>query len=430
MNKFVSCLFVLIIAVASAFPARAELKIDITQGHSEPMPIAITDFTGGNDIGARVSGVIRNNLENCGLFKSIEPDAFIEEITDASVTPRFADWRQINAQALITGSISGSGNRLIIGFRLWDVVSEQQILGKEFTTTETNWRRISHIISDEIYKTLTGEEGYFDSRVVYVAESGPKKNRAKRIAIMDQDGYNNKFLTDGNNLVLTPRFSPNSQEIIYMSYAGGRPKVYIRNLQSGREGVLGDFPGMSFAPVFSPDGSKVAFSVAEDGDTDIYVMTLRGRSVSRITNDPAIDTSPSFSPTGDKIVFNSDRGGGQQLYVMGAGGGSATRISFGNGRYGTPVWSPRGDWIAFTKMASGKFYIGVMRPDGSGERIISEGYLVEGPTWSPNGRVIMFTRQGRGGSRLYSIDLTGSNEREIITPSEASDPSWSRLLPM
>ncbi len=415
---------------AYVYPAQAVLKIDITQGHSEPLPIAVTDFTGGA-LGANISGVITSDLHSSGLFNTINRAAFIERIANGAATPRFADWRQINAQGVVTGTVSGSGGRVVVSFRLWDAVAEQQIIGKEYTTTEANWRRTAHIIADEIYKRLTGEDGYFDSRIVYVSETGPAKNRAKRLAIMDQDGYNNKYLTDGKNLVITPRFSPNSQEIIYMAYSGRKPRVYIRNLQTGREGMLGEFPGISFAPRFSPDGGRVAFSVAQNGNTDIYVLNVRSRAASKITSDPSIDTSPSFSPDGSKIVFNSDRGGSQQLYVMGANGGGAQRISFNEGRYGTPVWSPRGDWIAFTKMAGGRFFIGVMRPDGGGERILAEGYLVEGPTWSPNGRVIMYTRENRGGEpKLYSVDLTGNNEREIITPTPASDPAWSPLLPL
>ncbi len=298
-----------------------------------------------------------------------------------------------------------------------------------------NWRRIAHLISDEIYSRLTGESGYFDTRVVYVAESGPPKARVKRLAIMDQDGENHKFLTDGSKLVLTPRFSPDSQDILYMSFAGKTPRVHLRDLQTGREEVLGRFEGMSFAPRFNHNGSRIVMSIARDGNSEIFEMDIRSREMRRLTDNPGIDTSPSYSPDGDRIVFNSDRGGSQQLYTMNANGGNVQRISFGEGRYGTPVWSPRGDLIAFTKMAGGQFYIGVMRPDGSGERTISSSYLEEGPTWAPNGRVIMFTRQGRssrsraGISRLYTIDVTGWNLREVITPMDASDPAWSPLLP-
>ncbi len=430
--RFLGVLFFAFFAIASS--ANAQLKVNITEGNTNPVPIAVTDFTGGGEaaaIGENISRVIAANLERSGLFRPIDEGAFIENITSGNSIPRFADWRQINSQALVTGTVSGGGNSLTIAFRLWDVFAEQQIAGKEFTTQTSNWRRIAHLISDEIYKRLTGEDGYFDTRIVYVAESGPVKNRVKRLAIMDQDGENHKFLTDGRSLVLTPRFSPNSQTIIYMSYGTRVPRVFIRDLQSGREKVLGDFPGMSFAPRFSPDGTRAVVTIASEGNSDIYAMNLRGGGLSRLTNDPAIDTSPSYSPDGKRIAFNSDRGGSQQIYVMNADGSGVQRITFGDGRYGTPVWSPKGDWIAFTRMKGGSFYIGVIRPDGSGERMLTESYLDEGPTWAPNGRVIMFSRGSRGGaSRLVSIDLTGRNEREVITPMDASDPAWSPVLPL
>jgi TolB protein len=307
--------------------------------------------------------------------------------------------------------------------------------GLAYFTVPTNWRRVAHIIADVIYKRLTGEEGYFDTRLVYVAESGPQNRRVKRLAIMDQDGENHRFLTDGNELVLTPRFSPTSQEITYLSYVGKLPRVYLFNLSTGQQEVLGDFPGMTFAPRFSPDGNQVIMSAASSGNSEIYTMDLRTRKIARLTDHPAIDTSPSFAPDGSQIVFNSDRGGTQQLYIMNADGSNVHRISFNQGRYATPVWSPRGDLIAFTRISGGEFYIGVMRPDGSGERMLSKGFLVESPTWAPNGRVLAFFRQGPADSRgqvtskVYTIDLTGFNEREMVTPIDASDPAWSPLIP-
>ncbi len=324
-----------------------------------------------------------------------------------------------------------------VTFRLWDVYGEEQLTGKEYNTFQSNWRRIAHIMADEIYSRLTGEGGYFDSRIVYISESGPDTHRIKRLAIMDQDGENHKFLTDGRVLVLTPRFSPNSQEILYMSYAGKEPRVYLRDLQTGREESLGTFEGMSFAPRFSHNGESIIMSIANGGTTQIYKMDLRNRQLIRLTSGAGtIDTSPSYSPDGAQIVFNSDRGGSQQLYVMNADGGNVRRISFGDGRYGTPVWSPRGDLIAFTKISGARFSIGVMRPDGSGERLLTDSYLDEGPSWAPNGRVIIFSRQDpssgnqEGATHLYTIDLTGYNLREAITPMDASDPAWSPLLPL
>jgi TolB protein len=352
------------------------------------------------------------------------------------VRPRFGDWRQINAEALVNGTVERQPDgRLNVTFRLWDVFAEVQMTGFVYRSPPEKWRRVAHKISDEIYRRLTGESGYFDTRIVYVAESGPAQERIKRLAMMDQDGANHRFLTDGRNLVLTPRFSPTAQEITYLSYTRGKPRVYILNIDTRQQEELGDFPNMTFAPRFSPDGNQIIMSLATDGNSDIYVMDLRTRDVRRLTSNPAIDTSPSFSPNGRRVAFNSDRGGTQQIYVMDSDGGKARRISFSKGRYATPVWSPRSDLLAFTKILKGKFYIGVMRPDGSGERLLAEGFLVEGPTWAPNGRVLMFFRQtaGRGSDlgaiKLYSIDLTGYNEREVVTPIDASDPAWSPLIP-
>ncbi|HEX3863746.1 MAG TPA: Tol-Pal system beta propeller repeat protein TolB [Stellaceae bacterium] len=413
-----------------ALPARADVRLDITRGKVEPLPIAIPAFPGSQE-GAQMAQVISADLERSGLFRPLDPRSFIQNVA-AGGSPDFGAWRQINAQALVTGTVQPQGDgRLHVEFRLWDVFASQQLAGFAYTTTPQNWRRIAHIIADEIYKRIIGEEGYFDTRIVYIAESGPATRRVKRLAIMDQDGANHQYLTDGRALVLTPRFSPSAQEITYLSYAGGTPRVYLFNIDTGRQQALGDFPGMSFAPRFSPDGSRVVFSRSENGATNIYVMGAHGGGAQRLTEGNAINTSPCYSPDGSQIVFNSDRGGSQQLYVMGSGGGGAHRISFGSGKYGTPVWSPRGDLIAFTKIEGGTFYIGVMRPDGSGERLLTQDYLVEGPTWAPNGRVLMFFRQssGRGGGpRLYTIDVTGSNQREVSTPGGASDPAWSPLL--
>jgi TolB protein len=429
----------LVLSTAAA-PARAELHLDITRGKIEPMPIAIPDFSGGANGGSvahDVTQVLSADLERSGLFKPLDAKAFIDKDAATRTPPRYGDWRLINAQALVTGTAETQPDgRLQVEFRLWDVFAEQQLTGLRYTTTQQNWRRIAHIMADAIYKRITGEDGYFDTRIVYISETGPVDRRIKRLAIMDQDGANHRFLTDGRSLVLTPRFSPTAQEITYLSYARGVPRVYLFNIDTGQQEVLGDFPGMTFAPRFSPDGNKVIMSLAVDGNSDIYTLDLRTRQATRLTDTAAIDTSPCYSPDGTQIVFNSDRGGTQQLYIMRADGSEAKRISFGSGRYGTPVWSPRCDPLAFTKIEGGQFYIGVMRPDGSGERLLTQAFLVEGPTWAPNGRVLMYFRQmptdkqGKGGGpRLYSIDLTGYNEREVITPQDASDPAWSPLIP-
>ena len=431
----------LLAVLAAMRPAGAELRIDITRGSVEPLPIAVTKFLGGGPeetrFGRDIADVVAADLDRSGLFRPLDPRAFIQTQMALESLPRFGDWRVINAQALVQGRAKlEEDGRLRVEFRLWDVFAEQQMVGLAYFTVPDNWRRVAHIIADAIYKRMTGEEGYFDTRIVYIAESGPQNRRIKRLAIMDQDGENHRFLTGGAALVLTPRFSPALQEITYLSYYRNTPRVYIFNIDTGRQELLGDFPGMTFAPRFSPDGKKVIMSMAKDGNTEIYTMDLRTRAVMRLTNHSAIDTSPSYSPDGKQVIFNSDRGGSQQLYVMDADGRNVHRITYGKGRYATPTWSPRGDLIAFTRISKGIFYIGVMRPDGSGERQLAKGFLVEGPTWAPNGRVLMFFRQtpsnskgGGGRARLYSIDLTGENEIEIITPLDASDPAWSPLIP-
>jgi TolB protein len=423
-----------------AMPARAELRIDVSGAERKALPIAIPEMIGsnsnifqkivGSNYGDKVREVIMADLDRSGLFNILPEKSYIEKLTNINYIPSFVDWQAIKAQALLQSEIIElQGNRLRVDFRLWDVVTEKELLGKSFTTSKNNWRRLAHVVADAVYERLTGDKGYFNTRIVYVSEHGLATRRVKRLAIMDQDGENHQFLTDGRNLVLTPRFSPNMQKITYLEYAGNNPRVYMMDLNSKSRQVLGHFPGMTFAPVFSPDGNKVLMSYASKGATNIYEMDLRSRKIKQITYGSAIATSPSYSPDGKKIVFNSDMGGNQQLYIMNADGSGVERISFGKGRYATPVWSPRGDYIAFTKMQGGAFYIGVMAPDGTGERILADGYLVEGPTWSPNGRVIMFFRQDRGTAvKLYTIDLTGYNERRVITPSDASDPAWSPLL--
>ena len=430
----------LVAVIVAQSPARGELKVNILQGSVEPLPIAVTAFYGATpedgQSGRDIAGVIAGDLERSGLFRAIDPGAFIQDIISLRNGPRFGDWRLINSQALVQGGVEmQSDGRLRVEFRLWDVFAEQQMTGLAYFTTPSNWRRVAHIISDVIYKRLTGEDGYFDTRIVYIAERGPQNRRVKRLAIMDQDGANHRFLTDGNELVLTPRFSPTTQEITYMSYLGNTPRVYLFNLNTGQQEVLGDFPGMTFSPRFTPDGNQVVMSLARSGNTEIYTLDLRTRAITRLTEHPAIDTSPSFSPDGQRIAFNSDRGGTQQLYVMNADGSNVHRITFNKGRYATPVWSPRGDLIAFTRILKGEFYIGVMHPDGSGERMLTKGFLVEAPTWAPNGRVLSYFRQtrsdsrGRFTSKIYTIDLTGFNEREVATPIDASDPAWSPLIP-
>ncbi|HRJ11884.1 MAG TPA: Tol-Pal system beta propeller repeat protein TolB [Alphaproteobacteria bacterium] len=437
MKKF---LLIAIVLASSLSPlasreAKAELKVDITRGVTEPIPMAITTFIGSdggsNNVGQQISSVVTADLERSGLFRQLNPASFIQPPQDIAASgPKLPDWKTIGAQGLVAGTVTPvDGGRYRVEFRLWDTLVGNQMAGLAFTTTGDNWRRIAHKIADVIYNRITGETGYFDTRIVYISESGPVTKRVKRLAIMDQDGANHKFLTDGSDLVLTPRFNPAAQEITFMSFRNKRPRVYLYNLETGQQRMMGEFPGMTFAPRFTPDGRSVIFSLIRGGNSDIFVMDLASRKVVQLTNHPSINTGGSHSPDGRQIAFESDRSGKQQIYVMSSGGGEAKRISFGDGRYGTPVWSPRGDLIAFTKMLGGQFYIGVMRPDGSGERLISQAYHIEGPTWAPNGRVLMYFKKTGAGYKMYSIDLTGFNERQVATPLDASDPAWSPLLP-
>ena len=438
-------LFVLIFSTHNSY---ALIKVDITRGNLNPLPLAVSPLAideeskkkfdkilSQKNIGSEISIIVERNLKISGLFNPLNKEAFLQKPDIANLKPRFEDWKLIKAQALVTGKVTLVDEKLRVEFRLWDILAGREMMALAFTTVPTNWRRVGHIISDKVYERLTGEKGYFDTRIIYVAEEGPKTQRVKKLAIMDQDGFNNKFLTLGNELVLTPRFNQTSQMVTYLSYFRNLPRVYLLDIETGTQEVVGDFPGMTFAPRFSPDGKKIIMSFAKDGNSDIYTMDLESRIVDRITNHPSIDTSPSYSPNGKYISFNSDRSGYQQIYVMESNGENVKRISFGKGLYGTPVWSPRGDLIAFTKLHKGKFYIGVMRTDGSGERLLTENFYQEAPSWSPNGRVLIFYREtktddkGEGFSaKLWSIDLTGYNERQVNTPTDASDPSWSSLL--
>lgn len=428
--------FLVMLMCLFANTAKAELELEVAGAMRDPMPVAFPEMIHDGFFVGQYANKIRNvvisDLENSGLFKIINEKSYIQEFSSMEQEPNFVDWSAINAHALVQSSVTElPGNKLRVEFRLWDVPAENQLKGQSFTTTKDNWRRVAHVIADAIYERLTGEKGYFDTRIVYVSESGPFTKRIKRLAIMDQDGENHKFLTSGAAMALTPRFSPNLQKVAYISFTTSAPKVYILDLETGRQELVGHFPGMTFAPRFSPDSRKLLLSFASNGKTNIYEMDLARKTSVQLTKGSAIDTSPSYSPDGEQIVFNSDRGGNQQLYVMNSDGSDVKRISFGAGRYATPVWSPRGDYIAFTKMVGGEFQIGVMYPNGSNERILDTGYMVEAPTWSPNGRVLMYFRQERGSNhvKLFSVDLTGYNKRMILTPADGSDPAWSPLLP-
>ncbi len=439
-NPLLNLLLALVTAVGTLVGAAhaqdGPLRIEITEGVIEPMPYAAPDFVPDSAAAAetaqQLTRVIAADLSGTGLFREIPASAHIGQVQDFAAPVQFADWKAINAQALITGGVTVSGNKLTVRFRVWDVFAGKELgNGLQFVGTTDGWRRMAHKVADAVYSRITGESGYFDSRVVFVSESGPKNDRRKRLAIMDYDGANVQYLTDSSAIVLAPRFSPTGDRVLYTSYETGFPRIYVLDVGQVKRRVLESQDGtMSFAPRFAPDGKTVVFSLAEGGNTDIYSMDVSSGKTKRLSSSPSIETGPSYSPDGKQIVFESDRSGTQQLYIMSADGGAATRISFGQGRYGTPVWSPRGDLIAFTKQSKGRFHIGVMRTDGSEERLLTASFLDEGPTWAPNGRVIMFTRETKGASgrsALYSVDITGRNLRPVRTPDGASDPSWSPL---
>ncbi|MFT4012340.1 MAG: Tol-Pal system beta propeller repeat protein TolB [Paracoccus sp. (in: a-proteobacteria)] len=413
------------------------LRIEITDGVVEPMPIAIQFFDegGAGQHLQQVQDLVAADLTGTGLFRLIPANAYIARPSGFAAPVSYEDWKAINAQALVTGAVSVQGGKVVVKFRLFDVFAGQPLGdGMQFDASAGNWRRAAHKAADQVYARLTGEGPYFDSRVAFVKESGPKDNRLKRIGIMDYDGANVKFLTDSSTLVLKPRFSPDGSRLLYTSYATGFPQAMVMDVNTlAARPLSGSQQGtMSFSPRFSPDGRWIVYSLEKNGNTDIYQMDAASGAQRALTNAPSIETSPSYSPDGSQIVFESDRSGTPQIYVMGANGGEPRRISFGEGRYGTPVWSPRGDMIAFTRQVGAKFHIGVMRTDGSEEKMLTESFLDEGPSWAPNGRVVMFTRVTPGGAgepRLHSVDITGRNMRPVNLKGAASDPDWGPLLP-
>ncbi len=437
MMRLLTSLFVgMTLLAVPVFAQNGPLRLELDEGIIEPLPFAVPTFVPDTPAAAQyandISRVISADLTGTGLFREIAPDAFISRVSSFDAPVQFADWKAINAEALVTGAVNVSGKKLTVRFRVWDVFSGQELgNGLQFAGTTDGWRRMAHKVADQVYARVTGEGGYFDSRVAFVSESGPKDQRKKRLAIMDYDGANVQYLTDSAAIVLAPRFSPSGDRLLYTSYESGRPRIYVLDVGRVKRQELKTQEGtMSFSPRFSPDGQSIVYSLAQGGNTDLWKMDLGSGQSTRLTNTPSIETAPSYSPDGSRIVFESDRSGTPQLYIMPAQGGEATRISFGQGRYGTPVWSPRGDLVAFTKQNKGRFHIGVMRTDGSEERLLTASFLDEGPTWSPNGRVIMFTRETQGASgrsTLYSVDISGRNLRPVRTPDGGSDPSWGPL---
>lgn len=427
-------IFTYLIILSCLGYAKAELRIDVREGTFKPVPIAITPFAGGDgrtaEIGREITQVIVNDLESCGLFKVVNPAAYIQSAQDVMTQPRFADWKILNAEALVGGLVHQEGGQVRVDFRLFDLFTESQLEGLSKMTTPEGLRRVAHQIADAIYERITGDKGYFDTRIVYVAESGPELKRKYRLAIMDQDGANHQYLTSGNSIVLTPRLSPDGTKIAYVDFGtnGKSPNLHVYDLSSGRSESLGAVYGQKMSPRFSPKGDHIILSCAKGGATCLYKMHLGNKQLEKLSNaSSTIDVAPCYSPDGSQIVFISDRGGKPHIYVRSAGGGEGKRISFSPGIYDNPVWSPRGDLIAFTRIDKGRFYIGVIKPDGSGERMLDTGYLLEGPSWSPNGREVAYTYQpsSRSKSGLRSVGIEGFHKRDINIPGEGSYPTWS-----
>ena len=434
--KNILVLILYIIILLNKYSILNGVEIDITEGKIEPLPIAVTKFNyeknNEEDYSLKIVNVISNNLNNTGLFKLLSSESFLQSENEAFFQPLFSDWRLIDANFLVSGKVKIENNLLKINFKLWDIYQEKLVINKNISGISiSDWRISSHIISNFIYEKITGEKGYFDTKIVYVTEEGTLAKRVKKLAIMDYDGNNHQVLTNGKELVLTPRFSPDGRNIVFLKYLNNKASVYLMNIKSRNTRILGNFSGMSFAPRFAPSGKEIIFSLTDKGKSNIFLQNLENNKKLQITNNKYINTSPYFSPDGKKIVFSSDRAGKQNLYIKNIEKkySKIDRITFGRGNYATPVWSPRGDYIAFTKSYRKKFFIGLIKTDGTGERLISEGYLTDGPTWSPNGRTLAFfkTIKGNNGqfvSKLFTIDITGNLEKELHTPYEASDPDW------
>jgi TolB protein len=429
--------------IALAAPAHAQLSVDVTDESASNLKIAVpampaqqsvaTPAGTTDELGQKIAEVIASDLKGSGLFTPTGPAGLTRPTVPEVTFPAYDRWSAIGMEALVQGFVrsAGGNNDITVGCYLYDVALKSELTRQGYVVPPGDWRRAAHKCADAIYARLSGESPFFDSRIAYIAESGPKDNRVKRLAIMDSDGANHRFITNGQSLALTPRFSPDYGSIVYVSYLNRRVRIYIYDIGTGRQRLVTESSNATFAPRWSPDGRNILFSMATGGNTDIYRVPAQGGMPVRLTNSPGIDVGGSYSPDGSKIVFESDRSGTQQIYIMNADGSGQTRISHGGGRYATPEWSPRGDLIAFTKI-SGDFKIAVMTPGGDNERLLTNGWQDEQPSWSPNGRVLQFfrTSPGRsGGSQIWQVDLTGVNERRIPTPLNGSDPAWGPLLP-
>ena len=440
MRKFISFVMVLV-SFLFISPSRAELHVDVVAGGVDPIAIAIQKFETigkvSNSDAKMLREVVENDLKRTGLFRIVNHDAF-PEFVKMNEMPNFKSWAAIKTQVLAQASIQPEGkDSYKLEFYLWDVNGQEQIEAQSLIASKKSIRRLAHIMADAIYERLTGEVGYFDTQIVFIAETGSVSNRVKRMAIMDQDGYGMRFLSDKKTFVMSPHFSPNMSTVVFLSYRNDDPMVWVLDLDTGDQTKLGNFGGMSFAPRFSPDGSKVALSLVKNGVTNIYEYDMATKGLRQLTFGNHIDTSPSYSPDGRYMVYNSDSSGSQQIHVMDLKTGKQKRITFGAGRYATPAWSPDGQFIAFTKMADNTFYIGIMNPEGRHEKILAGGWYMEAPSWAPGSRRLVYYETERTAdgeervSHIRSVDITGQNIYDIDLKDglNGTEPTWSPKLP-
>jgi TolB protein len=427
---------VVLCTISSTALAQSTLRVDITQGVGSPLILTVPDapsgviagVADGSDAGTALSSIVRNDLASVGLYRLISSKVDLSAGGAFSLLP----FQKLGAQALVVGRASAGGNGLLsFECSLFDVFGTRRELYRRILVTPQQWRRAAHKCADLVFEHTTGDQGHFDTRIVMVAETGPKIVRTTALSAIDYDGANPQQLTQGSQLVAMPRYSPDGRSIAFMAYLGGMPRILVADLTSGQSIPLELPAGVPFAPRFSPDSRKLVLAIAREEDSDIYEIDLASRAIVQLTDDPGMDISPSYSPDGQRIVFESTRSGQQQLYVMNADGGKATRISFGAGRYGSPVWSPRGDFIAFTRVNGNSMQIGVMRSDGTRERILTNGSLDESPSWDLAGRTILF-QHGLGGDlppEIWTVDLTGKVKHRVMAEIGGSDPYWSGARP-
>lgn len=427
--------------VCFCLPAYAELKVDIVAGAVEPISVAVQKFEVGSHASTRDAAMLRdvvdNDLKSTGLFRIVNRNA-LPEFVKMGDMPDFKLWSAVRAQVLVQAKLTRQVDDMYrLEFYVWDVQGGEQIEAQSLVASKKSMRRLAHIMADAIYERLTGEVGYFDTQIVFITETGPMGERVKRMAIMDQDGYNMRYLSDDKTFVMSPSFSPNMHTVVFLSYRDEDPMIWTLDLETGEQRRLGQFGGMNFAPQFSPDGRRIALSLVKRGVTHIYEYDIENKTLRQLTSGGTINTSPSYSPDGKKMAYNSNRSGSQQIHVLDLESGQQERITFGAGRYATPAWSPDGRFIAFTKIADDTFYIGIMSPTGRNEKILAGGWFMEAPSWAPGSRRLVYYETEKDDddierhSHIRTVDIMGQNIYEIKLPDgvHGMEPTWSPRLP-